>query len=92
LVRALELIAKEKGVTTAQLEIAWVLYRGDDVIPLIGARNRQRLQESVSALDLTLTGEELARIERAVPAEQVAGTRYAKAQIYALDSERSSGR
>jgi aryl-alcohol dehydrogenase-like predicted oxidoreductase len=92
LVRALELIAKEKGVTTAQLEIAWVLYRGDDVIPLIGARNRQRLQESVSALDLTLTEEELARIERAVPAEQVAGTRYAEAQMYVLDSERSSGR
>jgi aryl-alcohol dehydrogenase-like predicted oxidoreductase len=92
LVRALEVIAKEKGATTAQLAIAWVLYRGDDIIPLIGARNRQRLQESVSALDLTLTGEELARIERAVPAEQVAGTRYAKAQIYALDSERSSGR
>jgi aryl-alcohol dehydrogenase-like predicted oxidoreductase len=92
LVRALELIAKEKGVTTAQLAIAWVLYRGDDIIPLIGARNRQRLQESVSALDLTLTEEELARIERAVPAEQVAGTRYAEAQMYVLDSERSSGR
>ena len=92
LVRALELIAKEKGVTTAQLAIAWVLYRGDYIIPLIGARNRQRLQESVSALDLTLTEEELARIERAVPAEQVAGTRYAEAQMYVLDSERSSGR
>jgi aryl-alcohol dehydrogenase-like predicted oxidoreductase len=62
LVRALDLIAKEKGVTTAQLAIAWVLYCGDDVIPLIGARNRQRLQESVSALDLTLSGEDLARL------------------------------
>jgi aryl-alcohol dehydrogenase-like predicted oxidoreductase len=62
LVRTPDLIAKEKGVTTAQLAIAWVLYRGDDVIPLIGARNRQRLQESVSALDLSLTGEELARL------------------------------
>jgi aryl-alcohol dehydrogenase-like predicted oxidoreductase len=89
LVRALEVIAKEKGATTAQLAIAWVLYRGDDIIPLIGARNRQRLQESLSALDLTLTEEELARIERAVPAERVAGTRYAEAQMSALDSERS---
>jgi aryl-alcohol dehydrogenase-like predicted oxidoreductase len=91
LVRALEVIAKEKGSTTAQLAIAWVLYRGDNIIPLIGARNRQRLQESLSALDLTLTEEELARIERAVPAERVAGTRYAEAQMSALDSERSSG-
>jgi aryl-alcohol dehydrogenase-like predicted oxidoreductase len=89
LVRALEVIAKEKGATTAQLAIAWVLYRGDDIIPLIGARNRQRLQEALSALDLTLTEEELARIERAVPAERVAGTRYAEAQMSALDSERS---
>jgi len=91
LVRALEVIAKEKSATTAQLAIAWVLYRGDDIIPLIGARNRQRLQESLSALDLTLTEEELARIERAVPAERVTGTRYAEAQMSALDSERSSG-
>ena len=64
LVRALEVIAKEKGATTAQLATAWVLYRGDDIIPLIGARNRQRLEESLSALDLTLTQEELAAIER----------------------------
>jgi len=91
LVRALEVVAKEKGATPAQLAIAWVLYHGDDIIPLIGARNRQRLQESLSALDLTLTEEELARIERAVPAERVAGTRYAQAQMSALDSERSSG-
>ena len=91
LVRALEVIAKEKGATPAQLAIAWVLYRGDDIIPLIGARNRQRLQESLSALDLTLTEEELARIERAVPAKRVTGTRYAEAQMSALDSERSSG-
>ena len=92
LVRALEVIAKEKGVTTAQLAIAWVLSRGGDTIPLIGARNRERLQESLSALDLTLTGEELARIEQAIPAERVAGTRYAEAQMSTLDSERSSGR
>jgi aryl-alcohol dehydrogenase-like predicted oxidoreductase len=91
LVRALEVMAKEKGVTTAQLAIAWVLYRGDDIIPLIGARTRQRLQESLSALDLTLIEEELARIEQSVPAERAAGTRYAEAQMSALDSERSSG-
>ena len=64
LVRALEVVAKEKGATTAQLATVWVLYRGDDIIPLIGARNRQRLEESLSTLDLTLTQEELAAIER----------------------------
>ena len=90
LVRALEEFAKENDATTAQLAIAWVLSSGDDIIPLIGARNRQRLQESLSALDLDLTAENLARIERAVPAEEVAGTRYAEAQMSALDSERSS--
>ena len=62
MVQALEALAKEKGARMAQLAIAWVLYRGDNNIPLIGARNRQRLQESLSALDLTLSEEELARI------------------------------
>jgi aryl-alcohol dehydrogenase-like predicted oxidoreductase len=90
LVRSLEEIARENGVTTAQLAITWVLSRGDDIIPLVGARSKQRLQESLSALDLTLTEEELASIELAVPAEEVAGTRYAEAQMSALDSERSS--
>ena len=92
LVRALEAIAQEKGATSAQLAISWVLSRGDDIIPLIGARSRPQLQESLSALDLTLTEEELARIERAVPAEEVAGARYAEAQMSALDSERGSER
>jgi aryl-alcohol dehydrogenase-like predicted oxidoreductase len=92
LVRALEAIAEEKGATTAQLAIAWVLSRGGDVIPLIGARSRQRLREALSALDLALTEEELARIELAVPAEEVAGARNAEAQMSALDSERGSGR
>ena len=92
LVQALEGIAKENGVTTAQLAIAWVLSRGDDIIPLVGPRSRLRLQESLSALDLALTEEELVRIEQAVPAEEVAGTRYAEAQMSALDSERLSDR
>jgi aryl-alcohol dehydrogenase-like predicted oxidoreductase len=91
-VRALGAIAEEKGATTAQLAIAWVLSRGGDVIPLIGARSRQRLREALSALDLAPSEEDLARIERAVPVEEVAGARYAEAQMSALDSERDSGR
>jgi aryl-alcohol dehydrogenase-like predicted oxidoreductase len=92
LVRALEKIAQEKGVTTVQLAIAWVLSRGSDIVPLIGARKREQLQEALAALDITLTEDDVVRMEQAVPAERVAGARYHEAQMAALDSERGSGR
>ena len=88
LVGALERMAQEKGVTPAQLAIAWVLSRGTDIVPLIGARTRTQLGEALGACDVVLTGEELARIEQVVPAAQVAGARYAPAQMAMLDSER----
>ena len=91
LVRALRSVAQERGATPAQLAIAWVLSRGNDILPLIGARTRAQLRESLGALDLTLTTDELDRISRAVPAERVAGTRYGPAQMAMLDSERASG-
>jgi aryl-alcohol dehydrogenase-like predicted oxidoreductase len=87
---ALEGIAREKGATRAQLAIAWVLSRGTDIIPLVGARTRERLRESLGALDLALSPDDLARIERAVPAEEVAGSRYPAAQMSMLDSEAAS--
>jgi pyridoxine 4-dehydrogenase len=68
--------------------IAWVMSRGADIIPLIGARRRAQLAESLQALDLKLGAEDLAHIERAVPAEAVAGTRYAEEQMRWLDSEK----
>jgi len=89
LVEALRAIAQEKGATPAQLAIAWVLSRGTDIFPLIGARTREQLNETLAALDLTLTKDELDRIARAVPADLVAGTRYGPAQMAMLDSERS---
>ncbi|HTD36697.1 MAG TPA: aldo/keto reductase [Candidatus Limnocylindrales bacterium] len=89
LVEALRAIADEKQTTVAKLVIAWVLTRGDDIIPLIGARTRERLTEALGALDVTLTPGDLARIERAVPPDAVAGERYAPAQMAMLDSERS---
>ena len=89
--RALRSVAQERGATPAQLAIAWVLSRGNDILPLIGARTRAQLRESLGALDLTLTTDELDRISRAVPAERVAGTRYGPAQMAMLDSERASG-
>lgn len=77
LVEALRAIAVQKGATVAQLAIAWVLARGQDIVPLVGARRRDRLAESLAALDLALTPEDLAAIEAAVPPEAVAGDRYA---------------
>ncbi|MDN3018923.1 aldo/keto reductase [Paenibacillus sp. BSR1-1] len=73
LVEALRTIAKERQVTVAQLAIAWVLSRGEDVIPLVGARKRTQLQDSVGALELNLSPDDLLRIEEAVPSELVAG-------------------
>lgn len=88
LVDALAAIARRNGVSTAQLAIAWVLSRGDDIVPLIGARTRTRWSEALGALDIALTATDIAAIEAAVPAAAVAGSRYAEAQMSALDSER----
>jgi aryl-alcohol dehydrogenase-like predicted oxidoreductase len=88
LVAALDQLAAARGVTTAQLAVAWVLSRGTDIIPLLGTKRRDRLAESLAALELTLSPDELAAIEAAVPSAQVAGDRYDAAQMTALDSER----
>jgi aryl-alcohol dehydrogenase-like predicted oxidoreductase len=88
LLTALEAAAEARGVTAAQLAIAWVAARGDDIIPLIGTKRRDRLAEALKALDLTLSADDLAAIEAAVPAGAVAGDRYEAAQVAALDSER----
>jgi aryl-alcohol dehydrogenase-like predicted oxidoreductase len=88
LVDALGKVAHDRGVTVAQLAIAWVLHRGDHVVPLVGARRRDRLAEALGALDVALDPADLAAIEAAVPAGSAAGERYAPAQMAALDSER----
>jgi aryl-alcohol dehydrogenase-like predicted oxidoreductase len=87
LVDALGAIAQDKGVSTAQIAIAWALTRGEDVVPLIGARRRERLDEALGALDVTLTAEDEAQIEAAIPVGAAAGDRYAAAQMAHLDSE-----
>ncbi len=90
LLGTLEKIAQDKGATTAQLAIAWVISRGSDIIPLIGTKRRDRLAEALGALEIELTVGELAAIEAAVPAGAVAGERYDPAQMSALDSEKTS--
>ncbi|MEU8790665.1 aldo/keto reductase [Streptomyces sp. NPDC048643] len=88
LVDALRKIAEQKGVSVAQIAIAWVLSRGEDIVPLVGARTRERLAEALGALDVTLDEADLAAIERAVPVGAAAGDRYPAAQMAHLDSER----
>lgn len=88
LVESLRKIAEQKGVSVAQIAIAWVLSRGEDIVPLVGARTRERLGEALGALDVTLEEADLAAIEAAVPADAAAGDRYAAEQMAMLDSER----
>ncbi|MFJ7243955.1 aldo/keto reductase [Kitasatospora sp. NPDC098652] len=88
LVEALRAVADSKGASVAQIAIAWVASRGEDVVTLVGARRRDRLAEALSSLDVTLTPADLAAIEAAVPAGAAAGDRYAAAQMARLDSER----
>jgi aryl-alcohol dehydrogenase-like predicted oxidoreductase len=88
LVGALRKVAEETGITVAQAAIAWVSSRGDDIVPIVGARTRERLTETLAAADVALSSEQLAAIEAAMPAAQVAGTRYAEAQMAMLDSEK----
>ncbi|WP_431923126.1 aldo/keto reductase [Nonomuraea jabiensis] len=88
LVEALRDLAEAKGATVAQLAIAWVLAQGEEIVPLVGARRRERLAEALGALDVSLSAEDLAAIETVVPDGAAAGSRYAEAQMSMLDSER----
>ena len=88
LVEALEALAAEKGITPTQLAIAWVLAKGKSIVPVIGARKRTQLEESLGALQVELSPADLARVEEAVPASAVAGTRYDAHQMRMLDSEK----
>src|SRR5882724_8432296 len=88
LVEALRQVAEARGVSVAQAAIAWVAARGDDIIPLVGARRRDRLAEALGALAVTLSPADIAAIERAVPKGAAAGARYPEAAMAALDSER----
>jgi len=88
LVDRLRSVADAKGASVAQVAIAWVLGRGEDIVPLIGARRRDRLEEALGALDVELTDADLVAIEDAVPPGSAAGDRYNEHQMALLDSER----
>lgn len=88
LVEALRKVARARGLSVAQAAIAWVAARGDDIIPLIGARRRDQLAESLGALDVILAPEDIAALEAAAPRGSAAGDRYPAAQMAHLDSEK----
>ncbi|MEW2574538.1 aldo/keto reductase [Streptomyces sp. NPDC047070] len=84
LVEAMRGIAEAKGCTVAQLAIAWVAARGEDIVPLVGARTRERLAEALPALSVDLTADDLAEIEKAVPPGSARGDRYPAAFMSGL--------
>jgi aryl-alcohol dehydrogenase-like predicted oxidoreductase len=88
LVEALREVARNKGVSVAQLAIAWVAAQDELIVPLVGARRRDRLTEALGSLDVELTAADLAAIEAVVPAGSASGERYAAAQLATLDSEK----
>ncbi|MFD5815992.1 aldo/keto reductase [Streptomyces sp. NPDC127038] len=84
LVEALRRVADAKGLTVAQLAIAWVAAQGPDIVPLVGARTRERLAEALPAMEVTLTADDLAEIEKAVPPGAARGDRYPSAFMSSL--------
>jgi aryl-alcohol dehydrogenase-like predicted oxidoreductase len=88
LVAQLQPIAAAHGITIAQLAIAWVAAQGKDIMAVVGMRTRSRIAEALDAMATVLTEDDLAAIERAVPAGSAAGDRYAPAQLAQLDSEK----
>jgi aryl-alcohol dehydrogenase-like predicted oxidoreductase len=88
LIDRLQSIAQDKGVSVAQLAIAWVAAQGPDILPLVGTRQTHRLADALKSLDVVLSASDLAAIDLAVPKGAAVGTRYAQLQMSHLDSER----
>ncbi len=85
LVTAVETMAREKSCTPAQLALAWVLARGQDIVPIPGTKRRKYLEENLGALNVTLNQEDLARLDKILPPGAAAGERYAAPQMQALN-------
>jgi aryl-alcohol dehydrogenase-like predicted oxidoreductase len=90
LVRKVQAIAGEKSCTVSQLALAWVLARGEDIVPIPGTKHLRYLEENAGALEVTLTGEELRRLEEVFPYGAAAGTRYPEQMMALLDSRRKA--
>ncbi len=90
MIAKLQAMAREQGVRVAQLALGWILSKGNEIIPLVGARTRMQLNEALETMKLSFSADEIAALESAVPAEAVAGERYAAEQMKTLDSERGA--
>ena len=88
LVDAIRGIADGIGASVAQVAIAWVAAQGEDIVPLVGARRRDRLAEALGALDVKLSADDLAELAKAVPPGAAAGERYPAAALAHMDSEK----
>jgi aryl-alcohol dehydrogenase-like predicted oxidoreductase len=86
LVKNLEVIAAEKKVTVAQLSLAWVLSRGNDVVPIPGTKRRKWLRENIAATEIQLSDDDVARLEAAVPRDAVEGLRYPESSMGSLNA------
>jgi aryl-alcohol dehydrogenase-like predicted oxidoreductase len=87
LARKVAEIAEEKGVTPAQLALAWVLAKGDDLVPIPGTKRRKYLEQNLEAINIKLTPGDLARIDEVAPKGVAAGDRYSAPAMAALDRE-----
>jgi aryl-alcohol dehydrogenase-like predicted oxidoreductase len=85
MVKELEDIAKHKGITPAQLALAWLLSRGGDIVPIPGTRRHKYLMENIEAVQVSMSEEEITRIESAMPPDMVKGTRYPEAGMIGID-------
>jgi aryl-alcohol dehydrogenase-like predicted oxidoreductase len=85
LVERVRAIAERKGITPGQLALAWVLSKGEDIVPIPGTKRRRYLEENAGAADVQLTPAEVAEIEAAIPVEEIAGDRYAPFGMAAID-------
>ncbi len=84
LVDAIAEVARDKGCATSQVALAWVLAQGDDIVPIPGTKRRTYLEENLGALDVALSPDDIARLDRALPPGAAAGTRYPAAQMQAV--------
>jgi len=78
-------IAARKHVTPGQLALAWVLSKGDDIVPIPGTKRRKYLEENAAAVDIRLSPAEIVELEAAIPENEVAGDRYAAAGLKSID-------
>jgi aryl-alcohol dehydrogenase-like predicted oxidoreductase len=84
LVEEVKAVARQKGATAAQIALAWVLQKGNDIVPIPGTKRRKYLEENIAAATITLTPQEMQQLD-AIGSEQVSGPRYAEAFMKLVD-------